>query len=130
MAVDRVDRDVELARDLGSGQICRQIPQHAQLAWAQLLRWRHALSLGARCARRGGASQHVGDVGEESAVSRFMTWERIEQLPAPGLCKREDEVVWLGGRERRLGRVAGGVSIAQGQVRDASEQMRLNKPER
>src|SRR5690348_9979240 len=37
VGVDRVDRNVELARDLGSRQVCRQIPQYAQLAWAQLL---------------------------------------------------------------------------------------------
>src|SRR3979411_2782987 len=66
VGADRVDRNVELARDLGSRQICRQIPQYAQLAWAQVLRWRQELSLGAR---RRCASQHVGDVGEESAVS-------------------------------------------------------------
>src|SRR5207245_7900449 len=104
-----------------------QIPQYAHAAWAQLVRWRQELSRGAR---RRCTSQRVGDVGEEGAVSRFMTRERVEQLPAPEHCKREDQPVWLGGRERRLGRGGGGVSIAQVQVRDASEQMRLNERER
>jgi hypothetical protein len=63
-------------------------------------------------------------------VSRLVTRERVEQFPGPGHCKREDQPVWLGGRERRLGRGSGGVSIAQVQVRDASEQMRLNERER
>src|SRR6202011_4732457 len=92
--------------------------------------WQQELSLGARCARRGCASQHVGDVGEKGAVSRFMTRERVEQLTGPDHCKWEDQPVWLGGRERRLGRGGGGVSMAQVQVRDAGVQMRLNEPVR
>ena len=46
-------------------------------------------------------------------MSRFVTRERVEQLRGSGHRKREDQPVWLGGRERRLGRGGGGVSIAQ-----------------
>src|ERR1700730_15970519 len=109
MAVDRVDGDVELARDLGSGQICRQIPQDAQLAWAQLLRWRQELFLGGRPR---GPSQPVGEVAKQAAVSRFMTRERVEQLSGPDHCKWEDQPVWLGGCERRT--LAGRGWVGQG----------------
>ena len=76
------------------------------------------------------ASQHVDDVGEQGAVSRFVTRDGVEQLRGPGHCKRKHQPVRLGGRERRLGRRGGGVSITQGQVRDAGEQMRLDERER
>ena len=64
--------------------------------------------------RRRCASQQVDDVGEQGAMSRFVTRERVEQLRGVGHRKREDQPVWLGGRERRLGCGSGGVSIAQG----------------
>ena len=81
-------------------------------------------------ARRRFASQQVDDVGEQGAVSRFVTRQRVEQLRGVGHRKREDQPVWLGGRERCLGRGSGGLSIPQVQVRDAGEQMRFNERER
>ena len=86
-----------------------------------------ALSVGARRRR---ASQHVDDVGEQGAVSRFVTRERVEQLRGVGQCEREDQPVRLGGRERCLGCGGGGVSIPKGEVRDAGEQMRFDERER
>ena len=63
-------------------------------------------------------------------MSRFVTRERVEQLRGVGHCEREDQPVWLGGRERCLGCGSGGVSISQVQVRDAGEQMRFDERER
>ena len=63
-------------------------------------------------------------------MSGFVTRERVEQLRGFGRCKREDQPVWLGGRERCLGRGGGGVSIPKAQVRDAGEQMRFHECER
>ena len=42
----------------------------------------------------------------------FVTRERVEELRGFGHRKREDQPVWLGGRERCLGFGGGGVSIA------------------
>ena len=66
----------------------------------------------------------------KGAVSRFVTGERVEQFRGSGHRKREHQPVRLGGRERRLGRGSSGVSIPQGQMRDAGEQMRFNERER
>ena len=63
-------------------------------------------------------------------MSRFVTRERVEQFRGFGHRKWEHQPVWLGGRERCLGCRGGGVSIPQGQVRDAGEQMRFNECER
>ena len=63
-------------------------------------------------------------------MSRFVTRERVEQLRGVDHREREDQPVWLGGRERRLGCGSGGVSIPQGEVRDAGEQMRFDERER
>src|SRR5256885_12348858 len=60
--VDRVDGDVELSRDLRPRHVGRQVSQDAQLAWAELLRLRQGLSVGARGPY---ALQHVDDVGEK-----------------------------------------------------------------
>ena len=63
-------------------------------------------------------------------MSRFVTWERVEQLRGFGHGKREHQPVRLGGRERCLGRGSGGVAIAHVKVRDTSEQVRFNECER
>ena len=63
-------------------------------------------------------------------MSRLVTRERVEQLRGLGQGEREDQPVRLGGRERCLGRGSGGVSIPQGEVRDAGEQMRFDERER
>ena len=60
-------------------------------------------------------------------MGRFVTRQRVEQLRGSGHGKREDQPVRLGGRQRCLGRGRGGVTIPQVQVRDASEQMRLDE---
>src|SRR5512132_1283903 len=40
VGVDGVDRDRQFAGDLGSGEVGRQVAQHPELAWAELLGWR------------------------------------------------------------------------------------------
>ena len=45
--VDRVDRDVELSRDLRPRQVCRQISQYAEFARAELLGLRQPRSFSA-----------------------------------------------------------------------------------
>src|SRR5258705_9628892 len=62
-------------------------------------------------------------------MSGLMTREGVEQLRGFGQREREDQPVWLSGRERLLGGRGGGVSIVQGEVRDAREQMRLDERE-
>src|ERR1700751_4573885 len=57
MRVDRVDGDIELVRDLGPGQVRRQISQDAELARAELLGWLCV------AAQRWRASQQVDDLG-------------------------------------------------------------------
>jgi hypothetical protein len=61
---DGVRRDGQLARDLKPGQIRREIPQHPQLARAELFRVRWG---GLLLGRRGRAAQDVEDVGEVPA---------------------------------------------------------------
>src|SRR4051812_39464703 len=63
-------------------------------------------------------------------MSRFVTRERVEELGGFGQGEREDQPGWLGGRKRFLGLGGGGVSIPQGEVRDAGKQMRFDEGER
>ena len=63
-------------------------------------------------------------------MSRFVTRDCLEKFRGVGHCERKDQPISLGGRERLLGRRAGGVSISELQVRDAGEQMRFNERER
>ena len=63
-------------------------------------------------------------------MSGLVTWERLEQLSGIGHYKREEQPVWLGGRQCGLHGGRGGVTIPHLQVRDASEQMRFNERER
>jgi hypothetical protein len=108
MSVDRVDGNEELSRDLGPRVVGWQVAQYAQLARAELRRLRQRSWFGAR------ASQHVDDIGQKGAMSRFVTRERVEQLCGFGQCKREDQTVWLGGGERCLGGGSGGFAIPHG----------------
>ena len=62
-------------------------------------------------------------------MSGLVTREGVEELRGFGQREREDQTVRLSGRERLLGRGSGGVSIVQGQVRDAREQMRFDERE-
>jgi hypothetical protein len=63
-------------------------------------------------------------------VSGFVTRDHVDQLCGVGQSEREDQPVGLGSRKRVLGRGGGSVSIAQGEVRDAGEQVRLDQGER
>src|SRR3954453_2287680 len=63
-------------------------------------------------------------------MSRFVTRERVEELGGFGQGEREDQPVWLGGRKRFLGLGSGGVSIPQGEVREAGAHMRFDERER
>ena len=127
MGVDRVDGYVELLRDLGPRQVCREISQHAEFARAEFLRLRQPVPIDAG---ERFASQQVNDVSEKGAMGRFVTRQRIEQLRGLGHSERENQPVRLGGRKRCLGCRGGGASIPQAQVRDTSEQIRFDERER
>src|SRR6267154_6751306 len=97
--IDRVDRYVECSRDLRSRQVCRQMPQYAELARAELFRRRQIpISARRRC-----ATQQVDDIGEQRAVCSLVTWKGVEQLGGVVHGKREDQPIRFSSSERGLG---------------------------
>ena len=94
-------------RDLGPGQIRRQIPEYAQLASANS-------SVGEGAPPRRPAPARLAArrrCPPEERHERFRDAVAHRAAPGSGHRKGEDQPIWLGGRERGLGPGRGGVRL-------------------
>ncbi len=109
-----------------AGEVRREMPQDAQLAWAQSLHLGKTLSI---AARRRSAAEQVEDVGEKGAMTCVVTRQCLEQRRGFGHGKGEDQPVRLSGREGSLSGGSGGALFSQRAMRRAREQMGLHDGE-
>src|SRR6266550_5585892 len=124
VCLDRADREVELAADLGGGKVGGEVAEHAQLALAQVLAQLWAL---AGWRGQGGAGEHVEDVREQRGVGGAVSRVALEQRVHGRRHEREDDSVALGALERALDARLGRVQVTERFASERVDQERLDR---